>query len=81
MNQKLISAVSKEIYHRFPEFAGTQPKVQIQHAINSRPSDNGSTYLLTFNSQASIAGKKSLPRWVRVVVNEQGKILKVSTSR
>lgn len=80
MKQDIIRSISQEVYRRFPEFAGRRPKVQEQRA----PGQTGTasqTYLLTFQTKASLPGKKSLSRWVRVVVNGDGKIIKITTSR
>ena len=75
MKRDLINAISQEVYRRFPDLAGVRPKVKLQRS--SPPQ----SFLLTFQSRASLPGGKSLPRLVRVVANEQGKILKISTSR
>jgi hypothetical protein len=75
MDPTIVRNVSLEIYRRFPEFKGVSPKVQKQSASGSP------VYLLIFRSQAKLGDGKTLARSVRVVVNEQGKIVKVSTSR
>ncbi len=74
MDPKIVNSVSSQIYRRFPEVNGVRPKVQQQ-------SQTGSTYLLIFKGSARTADGKTLPRIVRATVDEQGKILKVSTSR
>jgi hypothetical protein len=71
LNRQVVHEVSQEIFRRFPEFRGVRPQVRDQ--------GNGA-YLLTFHTKASLPGNKALPQWVRAVVNDQGKILKVSTS-
>jgi hypothetical protein len=84
MDSKLVQAISKDIYRRFPEFAGVKPKVRQQQAPQAKSLSAATTYLLTFQSTgraATSSGSKNIPRWVRVVVNSQGKILKVTTSR
>jgi hypothetical protein len=80
MDASLIKNISQDVYRRFPEFAGIQPKVRAQ-TTQSKTSERPQTYLLTYNSRVSLPDHKTLPRWVRVVANEQGKILKVTTSR
>jgi len=79
MKSSAISTVRKEVYRRFPEFSGVRPKVQAQRASSAKNGDK--TYLLIFKTQASLPGNKSMSRWVRIVANENGKILKISTSR
>ena len=76
MDARILDDVIKKIQRRFPEMAGIRPKVHTQRA-----SEANGTYLLVFQNHARVAGGQSLPRAVRVVVNEDGKILKISTSR
>jgi hypothetical protein len=79
MNPSAVQTVCNEVYRRFPDFSGIKPKVQAQKiSTNSSP---GKTYLLTYHQSAHLGGGKVLPRWVRVVADESGKILKISTSR
>lgn len=79
MKSSAIQMVSKEVYRRFPDFAGVKPKVQAQESNAGAFVEK--TYLLTFHHNAHLDSNKVLPRWVRVVVDESGKILKISTSR
>jgi hypothetical protein len=79
MNNSAIQMVSKEVYRRFPDFSGVKPKVQAQKPPTGAFTEK--TYLLTFHQNARLGDEKVLPRWVRVVVDESGKILKISTSR
>jgi hypothetical protein len=80
MDSSQIKSISQDVYRRFPEFAGIQPKVQKQ-APPSKASGGPQTFLLTYKGQANLPDQKTLPRWVRVVANEQGKIIKITTSR
>lgn len=79
MNRNTIQTISKEVYRRFPDFKGIKPKVQAQKSPTG--ASGGKTYLLTFHQNTHLAAEKVLPRWVRVVADEGGKILKLSTSR
>ena len=81
MNDEVIQIVNKEIYRRFPEVNGKKPKVVQQQLSQARSIGKQPTYLLTYQSRVKLQNNKSLPYWVRVVVNTQGKILKLSTSR
>ncbi len=78
MNNSAIQRVSKEVYRRFSDFSGVKPKVQAQKSPAGAFADK--TYLLTFHQNARLGDGKVLPRWVRVVADESGKILKISTS-
>lgn len=75
MNSNNQRKIEKKIYRQFPEVAGKRPKVTQQKSAHS------SNYLLTFNGLAEGPGGRSFKRIVRVVADERGQILKVSTSR
>ena len=84
MDPKILKTVVAQVQRRFPEFAGSQPKVRQQSTVQAKSPSATPTYLLTFHSTAKVAssdGNKSMPRWVRVVVSEKGKIIKITTSR
>ena len=72
MDAKSKTSVCSSVYSQFPELKGTSPQVK------SLPGDK---YQLIFQGKALTENGKSLPRTVRVVANEDGKILKLSTSR
>ena len=79
MNQKYINSVSRQIYSRFPEVDGCKPNIR-QQAL-PKGSSSCSTYLLTFHGKVEIQSGKYIDRYVRVVADEQGTIIKVTTSR
>jgi len=86
MEPNLLKTIIAQIHRRYPEFAHSQPRVRLQKApqTQSKSSNVEPTYLLTFHSKASTGSDskgKTLPRWMRVVVNQKGKIVKVTTSR
>ncbi len=80
LDEKYIKSISRQIHQRFPEVAGIQPKIRLQRLEGSQDKDHAN-YLLTFSGKAQIAGDRQMERTVRVVVNNQGKILKITTSR
>jgi hypothetical protein len=71
MDHSLLPPINQEVYRRFPELRGVKPSLQ-KLAQNT---------LLIYQGLVTLPGNKSLQRNVRVVVNEQGKIIKISTSR
>ncbi len=78
MDPKALKEISTRVYHQFPEMTGVQPKVRRQEAsLDGNPAHN---FLVTFQKRVELPGGKSLPRYVRVLVNSAGKILKISTS-
>ena len=78
MNAKSVQTIQKQIYRRFPEVDGARPSVKSQPSPKGRAAKD--TYLLTFRGKVKESGR-SFSRTVRVVANDSGKILKVSTSR
>jgi hypothetical protein len=86
LDTKALTAISKQIQHQFPEMAGCKPNVRVQHPPQAKnPSltqeNNNPLYLVTFKGTAVSPDGKFIPRLVRVVVNADGKILKITTSR
>jgi len=84
MDPKILKTVVAQVQRRFPEFAGSQPKVRQQSTPQAKSAAATPTYLLTFHGTAKVVGSdgsKTMPRWVRVVVSEKGKIIKITTSR
>jgi hypothetical protein len=85
MDPELLQTVSQEIYRRFPELNGRRPRVQAIRPGQGR--SNGETlpaeakHLVVFSGRAATSTGKQMPFILRVVVNEQGKILKISSSR
>lgn len=71
MDTYLLSTICKEVYRQFPEITGIAPKV------TERPDG----HLLVFKSNVTTANGRKLPRTIRVVVNHQGKITKLTTSK
>lgn len=72
MDAKTISTVSKQVYQKFPEVRGAKPKVKEQ---------SGDSFLLIFEGTGTTASGASIKRTVRAVVNANGKITKLTTSR
>jgi len=72
MKQQTLTTLCNQIYRRFPEVAGSRPKLQ------DRP---GEQVLLIFTGKAKTPDGHAITRTVRVVANLDGKIIKVTTSR
>jgi hypothetical protein len=72
MNQQALNNVCQQVYRRFPEVSGSQPKVQTR-------ADN--QFLLIFNGAAKAVDGRKIAHTVRVVASPDGKIVKVTTSR
>ena len=67
-----LNQICEQVYRRFPQVSGSRPKVQ------SRPDHQ---YLLVFNGAAQAADGRKIAQTVRVVVSQDGKIGKITTSR
>jgi len=81
MNERVITNICREVYRRFPEMRGTRPKVQNYGSEKARAANPSPKFLLVFQGKGETVSQKPLSYIVRVVVNEQGKILKMSMSR
>jgi len=81
MDAKLVNSISSQVYRQFPEVQGCHPKVQLQASPQPKTNASSSTYLITYRGAATAVNGKSILRIVRVVANDQGKILKITTSR
>jgi hypothetical protein len=68
----LVVSVSQDIYRRFPVVKGSSPKVSTYGRNQT---------LLVFRGKGTTQDGKSLTEYVRVVVNDSGKITKLTTSR
>jgi predicted nucleotide-binding protein len=79
MNDKQLKSITAKITRQFPEVAGVQPKVRLQSGQKSKSST--ATYLITYQGKSKAADGKSINRIVRVTANDNGKIIKISTSR
>jgi hypothetical protein len=80
MKAELIDQITKHIHRRYPEFEGVRPKVRLQTPPEGARNP-ARTYLLTFSKKATLGDGKTMTRALRVVTDEQGKIIKVTTSR
>lgn len=72
MDNASINKVNKHVYRQFPELNGKSPNVQ---------SYAGSKYLLLYKGSSKTVDGKTINRTIRVVADEKGKILKLTTSR
>lgn len=81
MDNKLIASISKDVSRNFPGIDWEQPRVQRNQAPQPKSGAATTTYLLIFRGTAHRPNGKAMPRQVRVVANEKGQIIRMSTSR
>ena len=75
MKAKLIDKISQEVYRKHPDVKGVKPK------ITPREGEPSEDTLLVYKKKVSGPGGKSINRIVRAVVDQNGKIKKISTSK
>ena len=89
MDTRLIQSVNREIYRRFPELDGCTPRVTPYRAVQTRSprprfglrlGARPPAYLLVYHGRRVTSTGKATPYIVRVVVEENGKIVKTTLS-
>ncbi len=81
LNSSQIDSISRQIYRQFPEVRNAPPTVQNQAGAKSASIGGTDQYVLTFRGSGQGPGGRTINRIVRVVADDGGKVLKVSTSR
>ncbi|MBN1231074.1 MAG: hypothetical protein JXA19_04350 [Anaerolineales bacterium] len=80
MQKEIVNRISAKVSKQFPEVKGINPTVTAQNSPQSKGMNSGIKYLLTFSTKATNIAGKVVPRIVRVTANENGEIIKISTS-
>jgi hypothetical protein len=78
LDQKYIARAKKAAREAFPEMAGVEPSVSTRKVHGK---GGTSLHVLTFQKSVSLPDGGHLARVVRVTLDEQGEIVKVSSSR
>ncbi|HCU80918.1 MAG: hypothetical protein CL789_03475 [Chloroflexi bacterium] len=79
-----VKSISVSVYKKFPEFKGVLPSISKQSTTNIKDSskrDHTYRYLLTYKGVASLPGGHTMHKIVRVVANNNGKVLKMTLSK
>ena len=79
-----VKSISTNVYRKFPELKGVIPSVTEQSIPNTKKSSKTNqtySYLLTYKGVVSIPGGHTMHKIVRVVVNNKGKVLKMTSSK
>ena len=74
MSTSLIDAICSQVYSQFPDLKGVKPQTQKMVGPGT------GNILLIFKGSTKTASGKSLPRVVRVVASDSGKVIKMTTS-
>lgn len=72
MEKSILNAVCQQVYSRHPEVRNSQPNITEQ---------SDGKFLVIFTGTAFGSNGKPIPRTVRAVVDANGKITKLSSSR
>jgi hypothetical protein len=75
-----IDVIARQVYRQFPEIRAARPVVQNQSGAKTAGGQPG-RFVLTFKTSGQGPGGQRIIRIVRVVADERGKVLKISTSR
>lgn len=75
MDKKLIDRISRKVAQSFPEMRGVRPKVKREQR------SSGLCYHLTYKGTAELPGGRTIKRVAHVLADEDGKVLRMSTSK
>jgi hypothetical protein len=77
MDNEIVANINRQVARRFPELRGVRPAIG-SHADKG---NGAARYVLTYRTQISLPGNRSMTRIVHVTVDEKGRILRMSTSK
>jgi hypothetical protein len=72
MNAHTLARICSEVYRRFPQVAGSQPKIQPR---------SGEQVMLIFRGASLAADGHKMNHTIRVVADPDGKIIKITNSK
>ena len=72
MKKEAVEKITQTVVRQFPEMDGVRPAVKSQ---------GGPRYLVTFKGAVELPDGKTMKRIVRVVADEKGDVIRMSTSR
>jgi len=71
LQAQAIERVSKQVVHDYPEMRGARPSISSQ----------GANFVLTYRGKVRTASGAEMARIVRAVTDEEGRVIKISTSK
>jgi hypothetical protein len=74
MCPNVIDTICSQVYSQFPDLKGVKPQMQ------KMSGPGAGNILVIFKGSTKTASGKTLPRVVRVVATEAGKVIKMTTS-
>lgn len=76
MDKSTLAKITRKVARKFPEMEGVRPSLK-----RKCESNNILQYEVTFKGSAELPGGKTMRRVVRVIADEKGRILRMSTSK
>jgi hypothetical protein len=77
MNRDAVEKVNRKVTKQFPEFKSVRPSVRSQ----SKSTNRVQKFTLTYKGKAALPNGRMISRIVRVVADENGKVIRMSTSK
>ena len=77
MKCSLIAKLNRQVTEKFPEMKGVNQSVR----RSSQTKNGDQRYTLTYKGKADLPGGRKISRIVRVVADEEGRIIRISTSK
>jgi len=71
LQAQAIERVSQQVYHDYPEMRGARPSI----------SGQGGNFVLTYRGKVRTSSGAEMSRIVRAVADEDGRVIKISTSK
>ncbi len=76
MELSAVEKVSRKVAKQFPEMKGRKPSIKSQSS-----GKKDMRFVLTYKANVELPGGRNLRRVVRVVADQKGKIIRMSTSK
>ena len=77
MNRDAIDKINRKVSKQFPELKSVRPSVRSQ----SKSTNKLQKFTLTYKGKAALPNGRTISRIVRVVADENGKVIRMSTSK
>ncbi len=83
MDKKIIEKVTRTVNRKYPETMNIKPVVRKQSLSKNVSSGKlvPKTYLLTYHVKIKTTTQKTINKYIRAVADENGKIIKISSSK
>ncbi len=77
LTPEAMERARQAVLEQCPDLDGVEPTV----AARTSPASGGETFVLTFRQQVELEDGSHMTRIVRVTVDEQGQVIKLTASR